>query len=121
MWQYGITVVIQKKIADDLITNLRTIVLTEADFNFNNKILGRTTLQHAERNNLIAKEQYGSRKNKRAIDHAINKRLMFDIIRMTRRPAAIYASDAKSCFDRIVHSVAMLAYRRLGVPSPPVK
>lgn len=120
-WRTGILVMIQKKTLDDLLSSMRTLVLLEADANFNNKLLGKTTMEHAEQHDLLAKEQYGSRKGKCAIHHAVNKRLFYDIIRMNRRPAAICSNDAKSCFDRIVHSVAMLAYRRLGVDSPPVE
>jgi hypothetical protein len=49
------------------------------DFNFNIKLLGNQTLQHTESNNIIVKEQYGSRKGKSAIEHAlVHKRLTFD-------------------------------------------
>jgi hypothetical protein len=120
-WQVGVNVMIRKKAQVDLVTGLRTVVLTEADFNFNNKILGRMTLQHAEMTGALAKEQYGSRKGKKAIDQAIHKRLTYDILRQMRAPGALCSNDAKSCYDRIVHSVAMLAYQRLGIPSPPVR
>ena len=120
-WQTGITLMIRKKANVDLVTKLRTIVLTEADFNYCNKVLGKSTLEHAERNNLLPKEQYGSRKGHNSIDQAVHKRLSYDIMRQSRRPGALCSNDAKSCFDRIVHSVAMLAYRRLGMPAPPVQ
>ena len=119
-WQTGISVMLHKKEHEDLVTKLRTITLLEADFNFNNKILGRATIQHAERNNLIAKEQYGSRPRKQAIDHAFHKALTYDIIRQFRVPGVLCSNDAKSCYDRVAHSIASLAYRRLGVPDPPV-
>jgi hypothetical protein len=120
-WQYGVNVMIQKKAKVDLITKLRTITLTEADFNFNNKLLGKKTIQHAEDHQLLAKEQYGSRKGKSAIEHAIHKKLTFDIMRQTRTNGALCSNDAKSCYDRIIHSIACLAYRRLGIPQPPVE
>jgi hypothetical protein len=120
-WKKGIDVMIQKKERINLVTKLRTITLTEADFNFNNKILGKETLQHAELNNMIAKEQYGSRKGKSAIEHAIHKRLTFDIMRQMRYNGALCSNDAKSCYDRILHSIASLAYQRLGIPFPPVQ
>jgi hypothetical protein len=121
LWQYGVNVMIRKKAQVDLVTGLRTVVLTEADFNFNNKVLGKMTLNHAEMTGALAKEQYGSRKGKRAIDHAIHKRLTYNILRQMRAPGALCSNDAKSCYDRIVHSVAMLAYQRLGIPSPPIQ
>jgi hypothetical protein len=120
-WEKGVDVMIQKKDKINLVTKLRTITLTEADFNFNNKILGKETLKHAELNNLIAKEQYGSRKGKSAIEHALHKRLTFDIMRQTRYNGALCSNDAKSCYDRILHSIASLAYQRLGMPFPPVQ
>ena len=119
-WQFGINVMLKKKAQVDLVTGLRTTVLTEADFNFNNKILGRQSLAHAEKNGLIAKEQYGSRKGKSAIEHAIHKRITYDILRQFRQPGALCSNDAKSCYDRIIHSIATLSYRRLGIASPPV-
>jgi hypothetical protein len=120
-WQKGITLMIRKKANVDLVNKLRTIVLTEPNFNYCNKVLGKTTLEHAEKNNLLPKEQYGSRKGHNSIDHAVHKRLTYDIMRQSRRPGALCSNDAKSCFDRVVHSIAMLAYRRLGIPSPPVQ
>jgi hypothetical protein len=111
---------IQKKANVDLVNKLQTIVLTEADFNYCNKVLGKSTLEHAEKNNLLPKEQYGSLKGHNLIDHAVHKRLTYDIMRQSRRPGVLCSNDAKSCFDRVVHSIAMLAYRRLGIPTPPV-
>ena len=60
--------------------SLCSVELTDADFNFNNKVL-RRAIQHAEEINDIAQEQYGSRKGKSAIDQALNKRLTYDIMR----------------------------------------
>ena len=120
-WRNSICCMIKKKVDVDLVTKLRTIVLTEADFNFNNKKLGRESLLHAETNKLLSKEQYGSRRGKRAVDHALNKRIFYDIIRQSRKPGALCSNDAKSCYDRVLHSITMLAFRRLGFPIPPVE
>jgi len=119
-WRQGVNVMIHKKLHEDLVTKLRTIVLTEADFNFNNKVLGRSTIYQAETCHLLPDEQYGSRPNKCAIDHVLHKRLTYDILRQMRQTGALCSNDAKSCYDRVVHSIACMAYRRLGVPSPPV-
>lgn len=59
-WEKGVSVMIHKKENVDLVGKLRTVTLLEADFNFNNKVLGKETLHHAEINGLLAKEQYGS-------------------------------------------------------------
>ena len=71
-WKKGINVMIHKKAHNNLVTKLHTITLMEADFNFNNKILGRATIQHPEKYGMLPDEQYGSRPKKSAIDHAIH-------------------------------------------------
>ena len=94
LWQYGVIVMIRKKAQSDLLKDLRSVVLTEAEWNFNKKVLGKMTLDHAKRHKLLPPEQYGSRKGKKSIDHVINKRLQ------TRKPGLLCSNDAKSCFDR---------------------
>ena len=104
-------------LSSNAVENLRSIVLVEADFNFNNKILGKQTIEHAESKNLIAKEQYGSRSGKCAVDHALNKTLTYDIIRQHNLPAVLCSNDAKSCYDRVIHSIAAMAYKfSIGQP-----
>ncbi len=66
-------------------SQLRTIVLMEPDFNYINKILGRRLMRNAELHRSVAPEQIGSRKNKSAIIHAINKQLTVDILRQDHR------------------------------------
>ena len=88
-WRTNVSVMIKKKERIERVDKLRTIALLEADFNFNNKLLGKTTLMHAEKNDLIAREQYGSRPGKSAIDHAIHKRMTYDILRQMRLPRAL--------------------------------
>ena len=61
-------------------------------------------------------EQYRNRKKKTAIECALNKRLIFDILRQTKRPAGICSCDLKSCYDRIVHSFVSMAMQRAGAP-----
>ena len=120
-WTNSVICMIKKKSQVEHISGLRSIVLTEADFNYNNKLLGKTAMTIAEDGNYLAQEQYGSRKGKSSIDHAINKRISYDILRQFRSPGALCSNDAKSCYDRIVHTIAILAYRRLGIARPPVE
>ena len=79
-WKKSINAMLEKRGKGAHVSNLRTICLMEADFNHNNKKLGRDILHCAETNQLLPQEQYGSRKNKIAILHAVNKRLLYDII-----------------------------------------
>ena len=73
-------------------------------------------MHNAEQYDLLALEQYGSRKHKTAIECALNKRLIFDILRQTKKPAGICSCDLKSCYDRIVHSFASMAMQHAGAP-----
>ena len=108
-WQVGVDIMIYKKANLDRVDKLRTIVLKEADANFNDGRLGRDMMNHAERHGMIAREQYGSRKGHTSIDHAVNKRLSYDLMRMFRTPGALCSNDAKSCYDRILHSIVALS------------
>ena len=60
-------------------------------------------------------EVYGGVPRRRAALCTLNKILSLDTIRLERRPAAVCSNDAKSCYDRIVHTVASLSMQRLGV------
>ena len=114
-WQTCIDVMIPKKKDSLKVTKLRTICLMEADFNFINKLIGRRALANAEDFNDIAIEQFGSRKAKSAIIHAINKQLVFDIARQRKQAVALLVLDAKSCYDRIAPPIASLALKRWGM------
>ena len=110
---------IEKEDENYRVDRLCTILLYEADFNQNNKVAGREMMYNAERAQVLAPENYGSRKRLTLLDHAVNKRLTFDILRQQRLPAVWCANDAKSCYDRIVHSVASICMLRCGLPVGP--
>ena len=78
-------------------------------------------MQEAESNQALAREQYGSRKKKTAIECALNKRLTFDILRQMKLSAGICSCDLKSCYDRIVHSFVSLEMQRSGSPAAAVE
>jgi hypothetical protein len=128
-WQQGMNAWLLKKPEEFRISKMRTILLYDASFNQNNKWIGRASMRQAEklqRNGLtpvrqaMAPEQFGSRKQHQAIDQCLNKRLTFDLSRQLHCPMALCANDAKSCYDRIVHSVASLCMQRIGCPKPAV-
>lgn len=45
---------------------------------------------------------------------------MFDLMRQTRHGSILCSNDAKSCYERIFHSVLSLSLQRLGVPAAPI-
>lgn len=57
-WEQATDVMILKKAGLYDLDKLRTIVLYEADYNYNNKFLGRAMLKHAMPLDLLATEQY---------------------------------------------------------------
>jgi hypothetical protein len=65
-------------------------------------------MHHAKTNDQLAEEQYGSRKQKTAILHALSKQLSYDILQQTKSAGAVCSNDAKSCYDCILHSAASL-------------
>jgi hypothetical protein len=120
-WQRITDVEILKKAGVYDVELMRTIQLMNAEFNMNNKKLGRDVMAFAERHEALAPEQFGSRKNHESIMAALNKRLTMDLLRQKRLAGALCANDAKSCYDRIVHNVAVLAIRRLGMAAAPIR
>ena len=115
-WKTGIDVMIPKKISSLRADQLRTIVLMEADFNFLNKLAGKRIMSNAEQAKSIADEQFGSRKAKGAINHAINKQLTLDIMRQEKRKFTLVILDAKGCYDRIAPPLASISMKRQGTP-----
>ena len=115
-WQQITDVEILKKAGVYDIDKMRTITLMDAAFNMNNKQLGRDLMNHAEKMGNLAREQYGSRKHHQSSTAATNKVLTMDLLRLRHQAGALCSNDAKSCYDRIVHSVAALSMRRQGAP-----
>lgn len=120
-WKTSLNNMIEKKNKGNLVSDLRTINLMEADFNFNNHVMGKQVNRCAEANAQIPKEQYGSRKRHQARHQATNKKLLYDLNQFQRKPMILCSNDAKSCYDWIVHSIAALAMQRLGLPPQPMK
>ena len=114
-WTKFVDVLIPKKTTSSAIEKLRIIVLFHALFNMNNKRIGREMVANAERLNQIPWEVYGSRKRHRSIECAANKVFTTDIARQEHRSMALCSNDAKSCFDRILHAIATICMRRVGV------
>jgi hypothetical protein len=120
-WANCVDAMLPKKPNEWRPAKLRLISLLMPDFNHNNKILGRLAMKNGEKDNLIAEEQYGSRKGLSASKHALNKRLVLDILRIQRRPGVLCANDATACYDRILPFAAYISMRRLGLPKEAIQ
>jgi hypothetical protein len=120
LWRNITDVEIVKKTEVYDLNLMRTIQLMNSELNMSNKKLGRDLMTRGEKCKLIAREQYGSRNKHQSIMAALNKRLTMDLLRQRRQSGALCSNDAKSCYDRVVHSVASLSMRRLGAPIAPI-
>ena len=109
-WQAGLSCMLEKEPGVIKVDKLRAILLMEADFNFFNGLMfaGRM-MRRAEARQGIPKEIYGGRKNHEAIEVALNRKLIADILRQKRIPGAVASVDAHTCYDRIAHSAGSLS------------
>ncbi|CAJ1962161.1 unnamed protein product [Cylindrotheca closterium] len=114
-WRNLMNFAIEKKAGDFRLSKMRTIQLMNSEAQANNKKAGRAAMQYAEEHSLIPDGQCGSRKRHQAIDLALSKRLVWDLLILQRRAAGWISNDTKSCFDRIVHWVAIIAMLRFGL------
>ena len=78
-------------------------------------MVGRRALAHAEKAGEVAEDQHGNRKNHKAITACLNKKVLCNILRQKKQTGAIAMNDAKGCYDRIAHPVAVLTLLRFGV------
>ena len=117
-WKIVTDLQILKKANQFHVDTMRCIQLMDAEYNMTNKHVGRQTLAHAEKAKAIAPDQYGSRKNHKCINCVTNKVLLNDLFRHKRIAAAWGMNDARGCYDRIVHSIAILVLMSFGVAGP---
>ena len=98
------------------VNTLRTIAISEADWNAAGRIfITRKMMKQAESLNLLPPEHMGGRKNKKSITGALTKRLVIDNSRLLRQPLAIISTDAANCYDRMVHKYVALACKKWGI------
>ena len=120
-WERGLTVMLEKIKGNIKVDKLRAILLMEADFNFFNKLMFGHRLM---RQNILYKrmpqELYGGLPNRSAQEVGINRRLVLDIFRLKRRCGVVAGVDAAQCYDRIVHSLAILILRNEGAQINPL-
>jgi hypothetical protein len=96
LWQNIVDVEILKKEGVYDIEKIRTITLMNAEFQMNNKKIGREVMYCGEAASAIALEQSGSRRWHRASFTSLNKRLTNDLFRLQRRAYALGSLDLKS-------------------------
>jgi hypothetical protein len=114
-WTKAIDVMLEKKKGVRKIHMLRIIALLEADFNTALKILfARKMMFNAEMAGLND-EQWGSRKNRMALDPALRNMMIFEYGRYMRITVAMFAADLTACFDRMFPAISNILAGKFGV------
>jgi hypothetical protein len=120
-WCEAVSVLLEKDPGRPSINRLRIIHLFEADYNLFLKTMWADRLvQQGERLDQFGESQQGSRKHRKANDAVLLKQLTYDLSRVLKTNLGTFDNDAKSCYDRIINGIAMVAARRLGMPQQPV-
>ena len=120
-WAKGLSVMLDKMLGCTLLTKLRDILLTEADFNHSNKeIFGFGMLQNARKYGFIPEEVYSER-CKTADDGTLAKVLFQDVVIQTRLTAGLALVDTANCYDSVAHAIASLVFQAYGVPEEAVQ
>jgi hypothetical protein len=114
-WSNGLLVMLEKMFGVRLVSKLRAILLMEADFNAINKEVNGVRMLDTARKYKLVPEEIFSEKNRMADNGGLAKTLFYDILRQTQSPAAIASVDASNCYDRIVHTMALLIFQSFGV------
>ena len=116
-WTNITTCMIEKLPGTPRINKLRVIHLYEADYNLMNKLAWqRGVVWQAHTAGTLNTAQSGSRPYRTSIETVISKELKYGYSRLTRTNMATMDNDAKSCYDRIVASIALLISHHFGVP-----
>jgi hypothetical protein len=114
-WTKAIDVMLEKKKGVRKIHMLRIIALLEADFNTALKIIFARKMMINAENAGLNEEQWGSRKNRMALDPAMRNMMIFEYGRYMRVTVAMFAADLTACFDRMFPAISNILAGKFGV------
>jgi hypothetical protein len=114
-WTRSIDVMLEKKKGVRRIHMLRIIALLEADFNTALKILFAKRLMDNAESVGLSEEQWGSRRNRMALDPAMKNLMTFEYGRYMRATIAMFAADLTACFDRIYPALSNVVCGKFGM------
>jgi hypothetical protein len=116
-WKSEVEIMLEKEPGDPKIDRLRIICLYEADYNLFLKIKwAHRLVTVAEEQNLFDDCQGGGQPNCTLNNVTVRKMLTYAYSRVSRTNFACMDLDAKSCYNRIVASFALLCSRCVGMP-----
>ena len=116
-WQQVDTLCLPKDTGIPGIHRLRPLNLYEADLNLALRvILARRLTWNAEDHLLLPNDNWGSRHLHSSGDLGLQRVLTLELSTLTRTSLGQIDLDAKSCYDRILRPVAILACYKFGLP-----
>jgi len=116
-WYQFLDIMSFKKQTSIHVSTLRTIIISEADWNAAGKIfVTRRMMRNAEKMKLLPNEHLGGRKGRKSTDGGLTKRLIMDNARMLQKPMTIVSTDAANCYDRMIHKIIAMAAKKWGIP-----
>lgn len=104
-WQTVANMQILKWSLEFYVDTMRCIQLMDTEYNMANKRLGKRVLAHTKQAGAVLPDQYDSRKNHKAINTCLKK----------QHCGVIAMNDAQGCYNRTVHSVAIMVLMSFGV------
>ena len=114
-WRTIHNFLLEKEPGNPKIHRLRFIHLYDAGYNFLLKLcLAKKLGAHVEQQQTHVDEQNGGRAGRSAIDGAVKKTILYELIRILQKQAINGDLDAVACFDRIIESIGNMACRRQG-------
>ena len=73
-------------------------------------------IRNAEEYKCLGTANHGSRPGKQTTDALMEKMMIYEHARLTRTSVVTVDNDAKSCYDRIIRTLAMTACMAAGLP-----
>ena len=121
-WSTYLDIMAFKKKDSIRIDSLRSIILSEADWNAAGRIyVTKKMMGQAERYGLLPEEHLGGRKGRKSIDGAITKQIYIDNVNATKTPTVIISTDAANCYDRMVHKYISMMCSKWGLAKQVMK
>jgi len=121
-WSTYLDIMAFKKENNIRVDSLRSIILSEADWNAAGRIyVTRKMMGQAERLGLLPEEHLGGRKGRKSIDGAITKQLYMDNVNSTNKPTIILSTDAANCYDRMIHKYVSMMCSKWGLEKQVMK
>jgi len=114
-WGVALQVLLEKVAGSCMVSQLRSIQLYKADYNWFNKLVFHDYAMEALKSAGFLPEEHFSQKESLAEDACFDKILTLDLSRQSRQPLSITSVDAAQCYDRVNHIMMGLVWLALGV------